>query len=40
MVAQYAFAGTDAFLFVGGIFVGANLGFLLAAILRRASDWE
>ena len=36
MVAQYAGSGT--FFFIVGIFVGTNLGFLLAAIARVARD--
>jgi len=36
MLVQYA--GSGAFLFIAGIFVGSNLGFLLAAVARVASD--
>jgi hypothetical protein len=36
MLVQYA--GSSTFLFFAGIFVGTNLGFLLAAIARVASD--
>jgi hypothetical protein len=36
MLVQYA--GSSAFLFITSIFVGTNLGFLLAAIARVASD--
>jgi len=40
MVAQYALAGTGALWFIGGVFVGANLGILFAAMARVAGDWE
>jgi hypothetical protein len=36
MVAHYA--ATGSMFFIAGIFVGANFGFLLAAIARLASD--
>jgi hypothetical protein len=40
MVVQHVLAGTDVLWFAGGIFFGANLGFLFAAIARMGNDWE